>query len=45
MAADTLSRFAQKSQTKEEMLKDENTQIFHSLQTLSTKVSIAGRSF
>ncbi len=42
--ADTLFRFPKKSQAEEEILRDENTQILHRLQTLLTKDSLAGLS-
>ena len=38
---DTLSCFVQRSQAKEETLRDENSQIFHYLQVALTKVTIA----
>ena len=41
VAADTLLRFLQRGQTEDKMLRDENTQILHRLQTLQTKASIA----
>ncbi len=40
--ADTLFCFLQKSQTKEETLRDKNSQIFHYLQTSLIKTNIAG---
>ena len=40
-AADILSHFPQKSQTNQETLQDENTQILHRLQTSLTKASLA----
>ncbi len=40
--ADTLSHFPQRSQAEEKTLRDENTQIFHRLQTSLTKASLAG---
>ncbi len=42
--ADTLSYFPQRSQAKEEILQDENTQILHRLQTSLTKASPVGLS-
>ncbi len=43
-AADALSRFPQRSQAKEETLRDENSQIFHRLQTSLTRANIASLS-
>ncbi len=43
-AADTLSRFSQRSQAEEKMLWDENTQILHCLQISLTKASLVGLS-
>ncbi len=40
-AVDALSHFPQKSQAEEEILWDENTQIFYRLQTLLTKTNLA----
>ncbi len=42
--ADALSRFPQRSQAKEETLRDENSQILHCLQILLTRANIAGLS-
>ncbi len=42
--ADDLSRFPQRNQAEEEMLWDDNTQIFHCLQTSLTKANLAGLS-
>ncbi len=39
--ANTLSRFLQRSQTQEEILQNENTQVLHRLQTSLTKASLA----
>ncbi len=43
-AVDAFSRFPQRSQAKEETLRDENSQILHHLQTFLTKTNIAGLS-
>ncbi len=43
-AADALSRFPQKSQTEEETLRAENSQILHRLQSLLTNTSLEGLS-
>ena len=43
-AADALSRFLQRSQDKEEELRDENGQIFHRLQNLLTSANLASLS-
>ncbi len=40
-AVDALSHFPQRSQAKEETLRDKNTQILHRLQTSLTKASLA----
>ncbi len=45
VASNALSRFPQRSQAKEETLRNENSQIFHHLQTLLTRANIAGLSF
>ncbi len=44
-AADTLSHFPQRSQIKDETLKNDNSQIFHHLQTSLTRANITGVSF
>ena len=44
-AADTLSRFSQRSQTEEKTLKDENSQIFYRLQASLIRTTIARLSF
>ncbi len=44
VAANALSRFPQRSQAKEETLRDENTQILHRLQTSLIRASLAGLS-
>ncbi len=41
VATDALFCFAQRSQTKEEILRDKNTQILHRLQTSLTKANLA----
>ena len=43
-AADTLSRFPQRSLNEEEKLRAENTQIFHRLQSSLTRASLSGLS-
>ncbi len=43
-AANALSRFSQRSQAEEKILRDENSQILHCLQTSLTKANIAGLS-
>ena len=43
-AADALSRFPQRSQSEEEELRTENTQILHRLQSLLTNASLSGLS-
>lgn len=42
---DNLFCFPQKNQTKEKILKDENTQIFHYFQTFPAGVSLSKISF
>ncbi len=42
--ADALFCFPQRRQTEEKTLQDENTQIFHYLQSSLTKASLAGFS-
>ncbi len=44
VATDALFHFLQKSQVKEETFRDENSQIFHRLQTSLTRANIAGLS-
>ncbi len=41
---DVLLRFLQRRQTKEKMLRNENTQIFYCLQTSLTRASLSGLS-
>ena len=45
IAANTLSKFFQKSQNKKNKLQAENSQILHYLQNLLTNTSLAGLSF
>ncbi len=40
-----MSRFPQRSQAKEKILQDENTQIFHCMQTSLTKTSLTELSW